>query len=450
MAETLDAMSIRQPTRSLSGIPEDVIDYILDFLSPRTLPRVCLLNRNIGFLAQKALYRDLFMSSPNRMLKCCETLLSNPTTTTMVRTVSVRFSYNTKTQSKLFYEVVEAAFLSLPDVMALEILVSTPEFVRVLAKCRWPRLHRFQSFLPTLPELLQFMGHHPTLRTTFFSWDYADLSTLPRIHLPNMKKFIGPGPLIPLVVPGSQAGAVQIVSRSSTAQLEAALIAMQDSTEAITTFSMLIEDWDFDHLRLVSAHLPHLVDLNIRNSWTSPEKSSSHMIFLRTIGPLLKDFPNLQNLTLNSEDKDHDDLSLFLSLLDIEAVIAGGFGLSCPTLSTCTMPSDVTWFKLQSCVWIPQNNRPKGRAWMRYVLDTGIHPVVKNLDDETAELIMTSIRNVLETNPEWYGEVEDEASDHESDGGYGYKLSEGGVDEEDENDWDIREEEEQEEQEEQE
>ncbi|TFK52543.1 hypothetical protein OE88DRAFT_1807430 [Heliocybe sulcata] len=456
MAETFDSTTTpRQTIQSFADLPTDVIDYILDFLSPRALPKACLLNKAIGVLAQKALYRDLFMPSPNRMLKCCETLLSNPAIAAVVRTVSVRFSANTETQSRSFYGVVEATFLSLPDVLALEILVSAPEFVHILAKCRWPRLHRFQSFLPTLPELLQFMGHHPTLHTTFFSWDYAELSTLPHIHLPNMEKFIGPAPLVPLVVPGSQADAVQIVSRSSNTQLEAALAAVQGCTVPVTAFSMLIEDWNFDQLHLVSTYLPHLTDLNIRNSWAGSEKSSSHMIFLRTIGPLLKNFTSLQNLTLNSEDKDHDDLSLFLSLLDIEAVIVGGFGLSCPQLSTCTMPSDTTWFKLQSCVWIPQNNRPKGRAWMRYVLDTGIHPVVKNLDDGTAEVIMASIRKVLEDNPEWYGERADwdddwAESDNESDSGYGYEnvvrepLEDGededadeDEDEDDEDDWET-------------
>ncbi|EPQ54503.1 hypothetical protein GLOTRDRAFT_121636 [Gloeophyllum trabeum ATCC 11539] len=418
----------------LLNLPGDLVDYILDYARPRDVARLCRVAKGLHAFAHRALYRDVFMTTPARMVKCCETLAANPSAAREVRTVSIRFRSSRSRDSGLgdSYGVVEAAFLSLPDVLALEIIVTTQDFVHILAKCRWPRLRRFQSFLPTLPELLTFMAHHPTLRSVFFSFQ-CNPATLSPILLPNAEKFIGPSQLVPLVIPGSRTNEVNLVSQPTHSQLESALIAMQQSTATVTSFSLLVQDWDVDHLTLISKYLPELETLDIRNSWarTGPDNPSSRTIFLCTLSPFLKDFTKLESLKLVSDDDIGEDISLAMALLDIEAVIVGGFGLACPTLSTCTMTSGVTWFKLQSCLWIPRNDRPIGRAWVRYLLETGLHPIVKSLDKESAELMITSIRNVLQSNPEWYGEDEDAVdSDEESDpdDGYGFISDHDGLD----------------------
>ncbi|KAJ7263894.1 hypothetical protein C8J57DRAFT_420188 [Mycena rebaudengoi] len=335
-----------------SALPLELLDEIVQLSTRSDLLSLCKTSRRINTACLRWIYQTLFLDDPGRLVKCCQTLMSNTEAAYAVRLLLVQC--NPKRGLKALRLLFSATLKKLKSLEFLEIAGSVDLF-SICSIIHFPRLRHCS--IPFSIDFVWFLALHPKLIELTMDPIPHDsvisLAEITPIHLPDLQRFSGPDRVAVSVIPRSSAFRILVFwdPRFETKFNEAFTSFALSNAEVYEVKNILVS-WDPALLTAAATCIPGLTALSIRNvsSIVAPAEMEE---FFSGIDQALKSLTKLKALAIIQGSLptilDPEDLDWEFETVRRWADIS-------PTIACVLLPSETKWMRIRTNVWYPTNN----------------------------------------------------------------------------------------------
>ncbi|KAJ6489272.1 hypothetical protein C8R47DRAFT_1274445 [Mycena vitilis] len=328
------------------------------------------------WVASKLLYRDIALTSLNRMALCCRTLASNPETALSVRTLLFdHFSEGRGAVLPPFFKLINSALLNTTNLNSLVLSLPYDQAGITLQHCFFPRLRNYSSFVHG-----HFLDRHPTIKSITVLG--RDRSVLLPTCLPLLEDVNGSSYAAQELVPDRPVQSVTIewphfpYSRvSSDLDLDdswgsgdviASLVKSTHPGGIVSLTSVFIFVPQIQILGNLGSSLASLETLELRIVW---EGSGLDERFLDEIKSVLPQFRCLLQLYVQTLQR--PATASLSNQMGRELSLVQDWGGGCSTLHACVLNSGVQWSRFPCAsptFWVPTH--PDLRITANFLLET--------------------------------------------------------------------------------
>jgi len=260
-----------------------------------------------------------------------------------------------------------AALATLVNIRTLELRLQSARYIPILEKSSFPRLYKFASSMPFTSEVIVFINRHPAIR---------DLALLPQfitvkpplqpVKLPNLKHVRTISETLPTVLAASPNVELVFLQHSSATpnlnQVAEEIDAIAKLAPNLRALQVTRPVLSLEVTLLISTRLSKLETLAIYR----PRPRSSFDVeyevdALPRMGEYLSAFQSLSYLRMQYSSNCHRNLTL--ADLDHDCSMVSAWGAACPTLTTCVLPTEISWFRSEANVWLPEQESPLCQEW---------------------------------------------------------------------------------------
>jgi hypothetical protein len=255
---------------SLQLLPVELLDDIFHSVLPADLVSLSRICSTIYPVAQRLLYRHLFVSTRNAGVII--TLAKKPELAQHVRTFAVMLDPSTFFRS--FYHLLATALSNMTEVISLELLVDPGASWVLLGtrQCVFPRLEHLACSFPLDSHVVDFLGKTEALLQLevdgISSPPSLPMPTLPVGSLPRLRGFKGSSHAAMAIIPGRPVESIQLNSGDLT---QDDIASLAQSTAHVVILGATTSSLPVPLLQTLTHHLPHLVYLRIMTTYTFSE-----------------------------------------------------------------------------------------------------------------------------------------------------------------------------------
>ncbi|KAF8875156.1 hypothetical protein BD779DRAFT_1564136 [Infundibulicybe gibba] len=384
-------------------LPTEVWEEVVVVAPVSTQLSLCQVSRLFRSLSTREIYREILLTRHSSIVSCCRTLISNPDAAQALKSFTLSYIPHSPINVHYltaYYKLINHALRSATELQDLVLMLEDPNFVDVLAHCRFPRLWKFECALTLSPALVRFLNGHPAL--TYLQLARYDprtrrlLAAIPQLNLPNVGYYVGSVGYLPSLT-------------SVGGPLRAAFPGWGGSEESIEQDISALARRSGDTLSVLGS--PELNSLNVWNlliSDTHPQQ-----LYLDTVQRYLSRFHKLRHFSIRNLGV--WNTNLLEPQMDTDFATVTAWGAACPSLMQCVLFRGAGWTRLTD------NSGP--RAWILEVVQAGRYPewskvraaLKSHHDSSAARSIALELQDLFTDYPHPV-DADTHSSDEDSDG----------------------------------
>ncbi|KIJ62933.1 hypothetical protein HYDPIDRAFT_41624 [Hydnomerulius pinastri MD-312] len=393
--------------RTLTDLPNELLFEIFTDVSCSTQVSLCTVSSTIHAIATLVLYRTVVAQDSARLVKVCKTLATNAIAGQAVRHLFVLVNERTLARVRLgagrslymsaFCRIIERALLNMPNVVSITTLDSTIDGI-VLGRCTFPGLQVFYSSFEDGAATAAFLRRHPDIRTLQLPRGLVDEGDALRdIRLHRLECLSLSSNLLYLLSARPPLSSLYIYWDPNDANFDEKFAQVAQSCPSVEELKVYQFDWSLPLISAIFTNLKGIKSLTIVN--TGIRNPGLRKGFIKSTKDMLAQSTQLHRIAFESvfgvpADPSHHYVDRWF-----EAAMM--LGEACPSLQTCSFPSDITFFRLpDDDIWIPELWRSCGLDWLKAVFD------VADEEDHPIDNIDGSLRYALRTFADSDGELD--------------------------------------------
>ncbi|KAF7377897.1 hypothetical protein MSAN_00213400 [Mycena sanguinolenta] len=351
---------------SLSELPTELTRTIAGHLELRDQLVLCRTNSRMQAICVQWIYRILILDDLVQFIRCCETIIGRPEAALSVWELKSHClpSYALKS----FYTTLRSATTKMENLRV--ITIDSLHLFRSIADVVFPQLT--DCNIPLLldsADSYSFLRRNPTIESiviiTIQSGQFIsnNIYHIQPVHMPKLRRFVGPEIAACAVVPGSPLSTLTILWGPRPAMgYSRGLTAAASSTADLCELNHIITSWDPVLLQAIAEYTPRIECLNIQGFSLpgTPEKED----FLSAMDTTLRSLTCLAQLIVS----DNTIFDRIADVLEAEFNRVRRWGDICPTLERVCLSGP--WARWEG-LWLPGKcctNEPESIECLKWLI----------------------------------------------------------------------------------